>query len=71
MTLKYRDYVYLPGRKDEWYQLNVSTIFHGVEGKRFRAWSVWDNVARPLIADAKVTVNVDRELVFALTRLEC
>ncbi len=41
-------YVYLPGRKDEWYQLNVSTIFHGVEGKWFRAWSVWDNVARPL-----------------------
>jgi len=58
-----RGYVYLPGRKDEWYQLNVSTIFHGVEGKWFRAWSVWDNVARPLIADDKVIPsNVGRGL---------
>src|ERR1700694_669531 len=30
-------YIYLPGRTDEWYRLNVSTIFHGVEGKWFRA----------------------------------
>jgi len=42
--------IYLPGRTDEWYRLNVSTISHGgVEGNWFRAWSVWDNVARPLI----------------------
>ncbi len=47
-------YIHLPGRTDEWYRLNVSTIFHGVEGKWFRAWSVWESVARPLIADAKV-----------------
>src|ERR1700730_7174047 len=50
-------YVYLPGRKDEWYRLNVGTIFHGVEGKWFRAWSVWNNVARPLLANAKVTTS--------------
>ena len=41
--------VYFPGRTEEWYRLNVSTIFHGVEGKWFRAWSVWEGVARPLI----------------------
>jgi hypothetical protein len=46
-------YVYLPGRTDEWYRLNVSTIFHGVEGRWFRAWSGWDNVASPLISGAK------------------
>ena len=46
-------YVYLPGRTEEWYRLNVSTILHGVEGKWFPAWSVWEGVARPLIAGAK------------------
>jgi hypothetical protein len=46
-------YIYLPGKGDEWYRLNVRTIFHGVEGKWFRAWSRWDNVASPLIAGAK------------------
>jgi hypothetical protein len=34
-------YIYLPGRAEKWYRLNVSTIFHGVEGKWFRAWTVW------------------------------
>jgi len=38
-------YVYLPGRTDEWYRLNVSTIIHGVEGRWFRASSDWDSVA--------------------------
>ena len=46
-------YVYLPGKADVWYRLNVGTIFHGVEGRWFRAWSRWDNVAGPLIAGAK------------------
>ena len=50
-------YIYLPGRTDDWYGLNVSTILHGVEGKWFRAWSVWDSVARPLIAGARVTAS--------------
>jgi hypothetical protein len=45
-------YIYFPGRTEEWYRLNVSTIFHGVEGKWFRAWSVWESVARPLILKA-------------------
>jgi hypothetical protein len=43
-------YIYLPGRADEWYRLNVGTIFRGVEGQWFRAGSEWDRVARPLIA---------------------
>jgi hypothetical protein len=50
-----RGYIYLPGRSDEWYPLNIGTIFHGVEGRWFRAWSGWDSVARPLITGAKLT----------------
>jgi hypothetical protein len=44
-----RGYVYLPGKDDEFYRLNISTIYHGVEGHWFRAWSAWDDVAAPLI----------------------
>jgi len=44
-----RGYVYLPGESDEWYGLNVRSIFRGLEGKWFRAWSAWERVARPLI----------------------
>ena len=51
-------YVYFPGRTEEWYRLNVSNIFHGVEGKWFRAWSVWEGVARPLIAGANAEAHV-------------
>jgi hypothetical protein len=46
-------YLYLPGRTDESYWLNMGTIARGVEGKWFRAWSVWESVARPLIAGTK------------------
>lgn len=42
-------YVYLPGESDEWAGLNVRSIWRGVEGKWFRAWSAWERVARPLI----------------------
>ena len=45
-------YVYLPGKGDEWYRVNVSSIWHGGEGKWFRAWDRWDNIARPLISGA-------------------
>jgi hypothetical protein len=48
-----RGFVYLPGRKDKWYGLNVSTIYHGVEGRWFRASSPWEVIARPLIVAAK------------------
>jgi hypothetical protein len=42
-------YVYLPGRSDKNYRLNVGTIFRGVEGTWFRSWNQWDDIARPLI----------------------
>jgi hypothetical protein len=47
-------YVYLPGETDEWAGLNVRTIYHGVEGNWFRAWSTWESTARPLIKKARV-----------------
>jgi len=46
-------YIYLPGKSDEWYRLNVSTIFRGAEGYWFRAGSRWDIVANRLIASAR------------------
>ncbi len=51
-------YIYFPGKSDEWYRLNVSTIFHGVEGKWFHAWSAWESIARPLIASATDSPHV-------------
>ena len=46
-------YVYLPGAKDEYYSLNVRSMYHGVEGQWFSAWNAWDNVAKPLLDQAK------------------
>jgi hypothetical protein len=51
-------YVYLPGESDEWAGLNVRSIWRGVEGKWFRAWSAWERVARPLIEKAEVTDSI-------------
>jgi hypothetical protein len=40
-------YVYLPGRGDEWYQLNASRMLHdGLEGNWFRANRAWTNFFR-------------------------
>jgi hypothetical protein len=50
-----RGYVYLPGKGDKWWQLNVGAIFRSVEGNWFSAWSVWEDIAGPLIAKAKET----------------
>jgi hypothetical protein len=47
-------YVYLPGKGEQWYALNVSTILRGVEGKWFHAWKEWDKVAGPLIETPKL-----------------
>jgi hypothetical protein len=44
-------YIYLPGRADERYRLNVGTIYRGVEGRWFRAWSEWDSLARALLGN--------------------
>ena len=53
-----RGYVYLPGKKDERYRLNVSTIFRGVEGSWFRASVEWDSIARELIQTASGSLNL-------------
>ena len=46
-------YVYIPGKSDEWYRLDVGTILHGVEGNWFHAWSAWDEIAGPLVTTVK------------------
>jgi hypothetical protein len=48
-------YIYLPGRGDEWYGLNLGTIARGVEGHWFHARTAWNSVARRFIAGAKAT----------------
>jgi hypothetical protein len=47
-------YVHLPGKNEHWYNLNVRTIFHGVEGNWFCARSAWDDLAMPLITQARM-----------------
>jgi len=39
-------YIYLPGRGDERYRLNTSSIYHGVEGNWFHASESWDALMR-------------------------
>jgi hypothetical protein len=46
-------YVYLPGKGDEWYLLNTTTILRGREGKWFRATNAWQQVVTSLIASAR------------------
>lgn len=46
-------FVYLPGKSDEWWGLNVGSIARGVEGKWFHAWGTWEGIARPLIEKAR------------------
>lgn len=47
-------YIYLPGKGDEWYRLNVSAIRRGsgLNGHWFRATSAWEKFARPIITKA-------------------
>jgi len=42
-------FVYLPGRSDQTYRLNVQAISRGVEGNWFRASRAWQNVVAPLL----------------------
>jgi hypothetical protein len=51
-------YVYLPGESDEWYGLNVHSIWRGEEGKWFPAWRAWERVARPLIEKAELPDSI-------------
>ena len=46
-------YVYIPGKSDQHFQSNVRTIYRGVEGSWFNAWTVWDSVAGPLVTNAR------------------
>jgi hypothetical protein len=42
-------YVYLPGKGDEWYQLNVRSIYRRFEGNWFIANDDWQSFVLPLI----------------------
>ena len=46
-------YVYLPGRADKWYRVNMGSIARGIEGNWFRARASWDSAAEPLILRAQ------------------
>lgn len=46
-----RGSIYLPGRGDQWYSLNISTIWRGGrDGKWHHASHAWDDLIRPLIS---------------------
>ena len=45
-------YMYLPGRGDDSYSRNVSTIVHGVEGNWFHSSPTWERLVRPRIEQA-------------------
>jgi len=45
-------YVHIPGERDPQYRDNTFLIYRGVEGHWFHAWSVWEEIANPLIAKA-------------------
>jgi hypothetical protein len=46
-------YMYLPGREDDSYRGNVSTIVHGVEGNWFHSSPAWERLVRPRIEQAR------------------
>ena len=45
-----RGYIYLPGKNDAGHYIDAGSVYRGIEGNWFRAWSAWDRVASPLIA---------------------
>ncbi len=57
---KDQGYVYVPGKTDEWYRLNVGTIFRGVEGNWFFARDAWERIAKPLITTKGTAVSKSR-----------
>jgi uncharacterized membrane protein (Fun14 family) len=46
-------YVYLPGKDDEWYEVNVRSIYRKVEGNWFSATNEWQSFVLPLIQQAE------------------
>ena len=47
-----RGFIYLPGRRDPLYYLNMSTISRWVEGNWFLATGSWEEFIRPVIGKA-------------------
>jgi hypothetical protein len=47
--------VYLPGKGEGWYDVNVRTMYRGVEGHWFRTSRAFDELVQPLIEKAKPT----------------
>jgi hypothetical protein len=54
-----RGFVYLPGKGEPWYVMNVRSIWHGdgVEGHWFLAADSWEGFVRPLIAKCRKDAN--------------
>ena len=46
-----RGYVYLPGKGEPRYSVNVSSILRFNEGNWFVAWARWDKVIRPRLTE--------------------
>ena len=47
-------YIYLPGKGETWYTLNVSAILRdGQDGKWSYASSAWKSLVKPVIAGAE------------------
>jgi len=44
-----RGYVHLPGQGEKNFGLNVSTVFHGVEGNWFYSSAEWETWVRPVV----------------------
>ena len=42
-------YVYLPGKGEQWYAINVASIYRGREGNWFRGTRAWQDAVVPLI----------------------
>ena len=56
-----RGAVHFPGRRKEWYDLNVRTIWRGpgVDGKWFRVSAAWHEVTRRLLDAARTSADPD------------
>jgi hypothetical protein len=52
-----KGYVYLPGKGEEWYEVNVHSIYRGVEGQWFRASDGFCGTVEPLIRKAKMALK--------------